>query len=166
MVWISFPLKDFGPTIFMLLSPELFTFPFLLNHSRQHTQILLHFLTLHLPMLPSCFLCSLFPLLHLLIPLLRDFCSSPSLLLLFPRSPRLASLLSTVMVTCWVSLIQSLGNSPHFGLGWLSLSFGDVFFLFMLVEALSPDCLPLLGLLVNNFINSSFSVTPLKFRVY
>lgn len=32
----------------------------------------------------------------------------------------------------------------------------------MLVAAPSPDCLLLLRLLVNNFINSSFSVTPLK----
>ena len=77
MVWISFPLKDFGPTIFMLLSPELSTFPFLLDHSHQHTQILLHFLTLCLPLLPSYLLYSLSPPLHLLIPLQRVFCSFP-----------------------------------------------------------------------------------------
>ena len=90
---------------------------------------------------------------------------SPSLLLLSPRSPRLASLLSTVMVTCWLSLIQSLGTSPNSGLSWVSLSFWDAFFLFMPVAALSPACLLLLRLLVNNFINSYFSITPLRFRV-
>ena len=71
------PLKDFGPTIFMLLSPELSTLPFLLDHSRQHTQIPLHFPTPRLPMLPSCFLYSRPPLLHLLIPPQRVFCSFP-----------------------------------------------------------------------------------------
>ena len=61
----------------MLLSPELSTLPFLLDHSRQHTQIPLHFPTPRLPMLPSCFLYSRPPLLHLLIPPQRVFCSFP-----------------------------------------------------------------------------------------
>lgn len=92
--------------------------------------ILLHFLALRLPMLPSYFPYSLSPLLRLLIPLQRVFCSFPFLLMLYPRSPRLASLLSTVMVTCWVSLIHSLGNSPNFCLGWVSLFWGDAFLSF------------------------------------
>lgn len=88
------------------LSAELTTFPSPLNCSHQHTHILLYFLILCLPMLLPCFYIHC---LHFFISLShskRSSVSSTSLLLLFSRSPRLASMMSTVMVTCRTHFIQ------------------------------------------------------------
>ena len=131
------------------LSPELSTFPSPLDCSHQHTRILLYFLTLCLPMLPPCFYIHC---LHFFISLSHSkgsSVSSTSLLLLFSRSPRLASMMSVVMVTCRTHFIQPLGNSQNFRLSWVSPSFWDAFFLLVPVTTHSPDWLLLLRLLIN-----------------
>lgn len=81
----------------------------------------------------------------------RSAVPSTSLLLLFSGWPRLASMLSTVIVICWAHLIQSLGNSQNFGLSWVSLSLGDVFFLLVPVTAHFPDWHLCLSFLRNTY---------------
>lgn len=165
MIWISFPLKDFGPIIFMFLGPELSTLPFLLDHSHQHTQIFLHFLTLRLPMLASYFPYSLSPLLHLLILLQRVFCSFPFTLAAVSKVPKACF---PVVYRRGYLLSFSYLIPRHQSKLWSRLSisfFWGCLFSFCARGSTLSWCLLLLRLLVNNFISSSFSVTPLKFRV-
>lgn len=124
--------------------------------------ILLHFLTLRLPMLPSYFP---YHCLHFFISL-----SHSKGLLFLPLPP---DAVSKVTKACFpaghchgylLSFSYSIPRQQSKLLSWLSISFwGDAFLSFYACGSpLSPDCLLLLRLLVNNFINSSFSVTPLR----